>query len=1146
MFDSDGAYEAPSKIESNKTMTVAIEGISGKFAGRELLIDKQSIFILTRVIPFQPQVMTGVGVGTSSSPILIHDSEDEIIQELTYQQFYGSSAFGTNDTGLTHSTRAVSVYYILFSDLIPFLADKTYGMTGKRKSREGDELAGETLLSSTSLGNRLSLPESKKWRKRRKRIEREVLERHHSQSAGWIDKPGTNPPTPGPSREALTWQAKMDSGRQDLDEVLRLESEADVMFKENGPPPHSPSSPTFESDWVSSMVIAGEFSHCKKVTTATSTKLAPPSAPNPSPTYLSTSASTEILPPIHIRHDLVFSAEPPAPIRPPSQGPPQTTEAGSQPPPPFSQTIGMRPEQDPNNRHGIFRITIDTKEGGAGMNTRKDPYTPTPSQTLVMEQLPKSHRSLHFIDQWCRSACGILPTHVFVDPPSATALIEFPSADLARKAWASPRLGQHLMGTKTHLLKGKAREDLIKVWWYRSDRESVSSGLRELEEGEIEEGGGTGKQTQAAGEMPRKETKRQRKARMAKEKETKMNESPQRGDLALQNTISQSVPPAVVSTPAQALASTSQVLPPPLPPTPTTMFPFDSILNALCPSAASWPFSFAQSLPQAQSLTNPYGPITSSYSTSQTAVGSSLALGALGDSAFIASSAGGSSPHHQGKTAIVAAPSKIAVVATTVGQADDLADYSEVDIDVDNKVVATSTSPSAWKKLPPTQPRSFRPYPLPTRLHLPAKPSNISGKPGEEARSKQPGRTEPSQPHGRAAVPPLVSNNHSLRQPQEGSLSSASSTPSFPVYRSTQRTSVPSIPSKPSTISSAHTNKTWTSSESKVATNAKISKHGELDQTELSERNSRGKTAATNDKTTRLAMQTTSVPVSAVSASVAAKSSSGDSVERAMEANLRKLVFASKHSRSSGVQPHSSSSQLGASTSTIPKPASLAHDCTAREVVRIDDAPERTHENGKARMANAIETPGFVLSSATISPTSSTTPLVQSTSDTFSFEDLAVTFITQTIENVKNNKQQPRPPSVNPLSDSNLPSASDAHLSANPSLTTHSTVGSSTRPPASEGVVDDKLPLPSNSSAKLFKFELSEKHRRLEKHLQESKSLMERISSAKTKREKELLLKVMSEKLRWVFVSKTFFDLLVYIFRLFFFLPCYDLSRMDG
>lgn len=169
------------------------------------------------------------------------------------------------------------------------------------------------------------------------------------------------------------------------------------------------------------------------------------------------------------------------------------------------QPIGVEPDQDRNSKHGVFKISPNE------FDKDKRQYIPTPACTLVLEQLPKSHRNADFVNSWARKASGTHPARVLVDQTGAKALVEFPSADAARTAWGSPRLGAANIGLKPHLLKGRPRDDLIKAHWYRVD--GVSDGVGEIEEGEIQEAG--------ENVVDRKETKKEKKARMAKQREEK-------------------------------------------------------------------------------------------------------------------------------------------------------------------------------------------------------------------------------------------------------------------------------------------------------------------------------------------------------------------------------------------------------------------------------------------------------------------------------------------------------------------------------------------------------------------------------------------------------------------------------------------------
>jgi len=166
----------------------------------------------------------------------------------------------------------------------------------------------------------------------------------------------------------------------------------------------------------------------------------------------------------------------------------------------------MKPDTEPHSKHGVFHFN------STNLSNRRSnaSYMPNPACTIVMEQLPKTHRTIEFAKQWAKKATGVLPLSIVVDPPSAKALVEFPSAKLARKAWESPRLGTEYGGLKSHQLKGKPRTDQIRVWWYRVDGIGAGAGVGEIEEGEIDD--------DTLDRKGQPEPKKARKARLARER----------------------------------------------------------------------------------------------------------------------------------------------------------------------------------------------------------------------------------------------------------------------------------------------------------------------------------------------------------------------------------------------------------------------------------------------------------------------------------------------------------------------------------------------------------------------------------------------------------------------------------------------------
>ncbi|KAK0495943.1 hypothetical protein EDD18DRAFT_1168037 [Armillaria luteobubalina] len=145
--------------------------------------------------------------------------------------------------------------------------------------------------------------------------------------------------------------------------------------------------------------------------------------------------------------------------------------------------IGMQSDRDPEGKRRTFRVKPTTHMDAD--STARFPYKPDPLRTLVMEQIPKIHRNTSYIRTWCKAVCDCSPIFVAVEASNANAVIEFPSVELARKAWVSPRLGPPNSSGVT--IKGAPREDLIRVWWYLVSEPAVEYMMKELEDGEIED-----------------------------------------------------------------------------------------------------------------------------------------------------------------------------------------------------------------------------------------------------------------------------------------------------------------------------------------------------------------------------------------------------------------------------------------------------------------------------------------------------------------------------------------------------------------------------------------------------------------------------------------------------------------------------------
>lgn len=1066
-----------------------------------------------------------------NSPISIDDSEEEVVQELTYSQFYqGSSTQGADDynnVARQPSQRASYlgqiVYFILnyFSPLELFLITQ-----GKRKRQEEDQaMAGpsnDSFRATMSLENRISQPESKKAKKRRRKAEKLALEQQRQQNTDNAN--AFLPVRPLASQLSMpSLQARLETEHRrsepnSLHEITRHPGVEGVKFHDDlsGLPRLPPIPSASNSDWVSSMVMASGSKHIKAVETVSQQS-------SISPHISFSSGSTpppEILPPIRINMDLIMTTQ--LPIQTQTQTLPQTP-----------QSIGMKPEQDPNSKHGIFHVTESTTEAGTAQKKRKSQYIPNPARTLVMEQLPKTHRTIRFVGNWCLTACGVPALHLFIDPPSAKALVEFATADLARKAWASPRLGQDLFGIKSHLLKGKAREDLIKVWWYRVDGIGAGAGVGELEEGEIEGDAVVVRETQLPlPEPPRKETKAEKKVRLAKEREQKMVKEMQqkmqhlqpqdkKQNIAGSSALGSSAPHEerteilqvhipLPSAPHGVSKTFSQSHLPPRPKVPT--LPPAVQKSFELPIPQPWQYSRSTSIPQPQP------------SLTEKAVGASLppsSRGGYDDSASIASSDGRSSPlpAREG-TASFASSSKV-VLASTIGQADDLADYEELDMDVDvganrkgkigNHTIppaASSTAP-VWssamlvsEELDASTPVEDPPISL---LH------SVAGR-HFSAESKVNGNVVQN-------LPSLQQNQLRLQlQPQVDGASAWATTkwqhsnaPSSVSFASSSSAIAPSAKGIPAMKDSASTNLSMdfafpspctphlvpTMGPFKKEANAKAS----LPTSSSFPRAVFGAAMEPPDAATTNFLSHALAP--AVSRNP--KFLNADSEGHAIEENLRQLVFASKK-RFKVTEPRLP--QLHTSTSSEMSGVSATGTATPTCIDYI--------QTGKADVVFSSDSSLSVPSTPTIPPPNTLSTVsdvnVSTSSKSFSFEDLAVSFITQTIENVKANPQSQfdHPPAETPLS------SVATSTSTTPPLHTPA-VGlpgpSSAVANMSNGVPSAKLP---RSSSNNVVSELAARQKRLERHIQESKVLMERISTAKTKQEKDVLLKIMRENTRCV------------------------------
>jgi hypothetical protein len=851
---------------------------------------------------------------------------------------------------------------ILFSSLVGAKKRKR----ANSNASESAHISGPSRSSQSPppLGTRLSTPtiiESKKARKRRRRQERrqqETQERlqilhaplpaHHS-----LPVPIWYGPQPTYYRPMAILPKEL-GGPQSIPFFSYSDGLHPISPLHVEEPPPSPG-------WVSSMAQAAESAahgqaQQAQILEPEKQTLALPPLPriNTSSTAypqsrISASHDAMPLPTIELTSTSPVHALPPKP-------PPEVTHA---------QIIGMKPDQDPNSKHGIFHIPVSTQD--AGGPSKKKFYLPNPACTLVMEQLPKTHRTTEFINKWSKGACGAHPVHLSIDGQGGKALIEFATRELAHKAWGSPKLGSAYAGLKSHQLKGKPREDLIKVWWYRVDGVGAGSGVGEIEEGEIE-GDAAAKELDIP---PKKETKKERKARLAKEREQKRIK--RELELRTQQETQVGVLPA-------------QGDPRPVMPTPFFNPHQAPTMNAGLPTTVnhgivpigSPPFvSQLPSLPNRPPFYRAWNPSlqpTNGFGvySDKASYGSSLLPNVNGcDTESIASSRGGSiSPTRAEYQA-----------ASNLGNEDMEIDDGDMEIAsplIDVSSVASGSSSS----LPPSvhhQPRSSLPAPPPSQSAI--KANQKIWKPT-----------------------PVLPRNVSAMPAQSQSLSSTNS--------STASSTPSQAPSEPRAMKNPPTEPSYV-------------KRLQSRQRELESKLELERTLANKDSG-----ETSVTPMSRKASPVTEQVSSPAS-KQAMEDSLRALVLQSQRARTKTAVPNlPTNKQLPAVPPTEPQ---------SQQIVVPSPLSDSRH---------------------------SPFPSFSVASHSFSLDDLAVSFITQTIQTLKPQTQ-----------DSALP------------------------PPPPR--VDVKT-------------ELAAKQKRLEQQIAESKELMAQFAEARTKQERGTIMALLKEKSRCV------------------------------
>lgn len=427
--------------------------------------------------------MLWYGVGSHTSPIVISDDEEEAYVEFALEQRisspdedmeYGSFGYGAPyedlyptplENRITSSSDHVSggppdgaqVNPGTLSTILCFFDDKERSRSnsvylvepdsqvGQKRKRASSvfsshEETRQLLPASTSADGRAASPlipgESKNARKRRRKRERLANEQRN----------------PGPSKASMS--------STHLPPPITSLPSRELPFQPTRKPPPDLSLPPRPV----TMSLASPQDNLSNVVSGKQPVHSDMLATSMSPTLYTMSPIPGWLPPV--------KAPPPPPVPPPLLPPPSaisplsTSSSIPMQVPPPRKIIGLPPDEDPNSNRGTFSIPPGRTP-------------PNPARTLVMELLPRKFRTTVFVETWADSFCSRaksrMKPRVEVDIRLGKALVEFPTADNARRAWDSDRL------------RNEGKEH-IRVRWYRVQGMGAAAGVGELEEGEIEEG----------------------------------------------------------------------------------------------------------------------------------------------------------------------------------------------------------------------------------------------------------------------------------------------------------------------------------------------------------------------------------------------------------------------------------------------------------------------------------------------------------------------------------------------------------------------------------------------------------------------------------------------------------------------------------
>ncbi|KAF8830519.1 hypothetical protein HHX47_DHR2000818 [Lentinula edodes] len=390
-------------------------------------------------------------------------------------------------------------------------------------------------------------------------------------------------------QERITrWQRDEVARRQIFDDAA-FDAESSSFNSDSFSPPHPPDiylppahmsghphvkTPSLSSsEWVNSMVKAADPPETQKLIPIPWDIFVPPtpwtSQPLPDLDQPPSRPLQSVpIPPVNLPTKPVHAAMPT-----PSTNINASAESPKKPPP--TNTIGMPYARDPDGKRGGFKLSSTTVFESKSHLTF--PHKADPSRSLIMDQLPKLSRTPQWLKSWAIDACGTEPVFIAIDSSSAKALLEFSSVNQAEKAWSSPKLGKGLNSLGPIELKGKARVDLIRVWWYRSSSPELVFTRKELEEGEIEDD-----ESMVDGRKESKKEKRARLAKQAKDEKKKDSVVQSRGlEIKTLSSNSSSMDSPVIHIPASNTRSL------PLPPSPASALPPRPFASTIyVPSAA--------------------------------------------------------------------------------------------------------------------------------------------------------------------------------------------------------------------------------------------------------------------------------------------------------------------------------------------------------------------------------------------------------------------------------------------------------------------------------------------------------------------------------------------------------------------------------